>query len=66
MFVAIVSVLPAVDKFLLGSDWLVDNMCKWDFVERTIKVGYRLIRAQHTFNDVCQCNAMQHNCVVPP
>ena len=53
-FVANVSVSPAINEFLLGSDWLIENKCKWDFAEGTISVSDKLILAYwHTFNDVC-------------
>jgi len=31
LLTANVSVSPAVDELLLGTDWLVENGCKWDF-----------------------------------
>ena len=33
-FEANVSVSPAIDDFLLGSDWLEANGAKWDFATR--------------------------------
>ena len=44
-FIANVSVSPAIDKFLLGSDWLVKNAAKWDFAASTISLGEKLIHA---------------------
>jgi len=55
-FVANVSVSPAVDEFLLWSDWPVKNKAKWDFAEGTISLGDRLIRVyRRTFNEVYRC-----------
>jgi len=52
-FVANVSVSPAIDEFLLGSDWLIKNQAKWDCAKGTISLGDRLIRAYwHTLNEV--------------
>jgi len=66
-FVANVSVLPAVDEFLPGSDWLFENKAKWDFVEGTISLGNRLIRAyRRMFNEVCCCILVTGDGVVPP
>ena len=60
-------VLPAVDEFLLGSDWLIDNKCKWDFAEGTISVGDRFIRVHwRTANDICLHILVTENCVVIP
>ena len=37
-FGANVCVLPTVDEFLLGSDWLVQNKCKLDSAAGTINM----------------------------
>jgi len=39
-----VSVSPAVDEMLLGSDWLASNGCRWDFAAGTVRVGDLVIR----------------------
>jgi len=44
-FEANVSVSPATDDFLLGSDWLEANRAKWDFATGTLHLGDRVIRA---------------------
>jgi len=60
--VANICVSPAVEEFLLGGDWLVNNKCKWDFAEGTINVGNRLIRVhQCTASDVCRCILVTEN-----
>jgi len=65
-FVANVSVSPAIDEFLLGSDLLVKNDAKWDFAKDTISLGDRLIHAYWcTFDEVCRCILMSEDCVVP-
>jgi len=65
-FLANVSLSPAIDEFLLGSNWFVDNKCKWDFAEGTISVGDWLIHAhRHMFNDVCRHLLVMENCVMP-
>jgi len=66
-FVANVSVLPAIDEFLLGSEWLVKNETKWDFAKGTICLGNRLIHVyRRTLNKVCRCILLSEDCVVPP
>jgi len=50
-FMANASVSPAIDEFLLGSDWLVQNEAKWDFAAGTISLGDKFIHVyQCTFN----------------
>jgi len=44
-FEANVSVSPAIDDFLLGSDWLEANGAKWDFTTGTLHFGDHVIRA---------------------
>jgi len=44
-FEANVSVSPAIDDFLLGSDWLEANRVKCDFATGTLHFGDRVIRA---------------------
>ena len=39
-----VSVSSAIDELLLGSDWLVQNACKWDFSSGTVRIGVLSIR----------------------
>jgi len=65
--VANVSVSPTIDEFLLGSVWLVDNKCKWNFAEGTLSVGNRSMHAhQHTFNDVSRHILLTEDCVIHP
>jgi len=45
-----VSVSPAVDELLLGSDWLVENGCKWDFAAGTVHIGDQLIKTHQKKN----------------
>jgi len=40
-FDANVSVSPAIDEFLLGSDWLAKNETKWDFAMGAVRFGDR-------------------------
>jgi len=42
-FEANVSVSPAIDEFILGSDWLEANGAKWDFATGTLSLGDRTI-----------------------
>jgi len=44
-FRANVSVSPAIDDFLLGSDWLEANGAKWDFATGTLQLGDCVVRA---------------------
>jgi len=44
-FEANVSVSPAIDDFLLGSDWLEANRATWDFATGTLHLGDHVIRA---------------------
>ena len=37
--------VPAIDDFLLGSDWLEANGVKWDFATGTLHFGDRVIHA---------------------
>jgi len=62
-----VSVSPAIDDILLGSDWLVENKANWDFPEGTISLGDRLIRAyQCTLSNICHHILADEYCVMPP
>jgi len=66
-FVANVCILPAIDKLLLESGWLVENKCKWNFAEGTICAGNWLIYLHRKeANDVCCHILVTENCVVPP
>ena len=54
-FEANVSVSPAIDDFLLGSDWLEANGAKWDFATGTLHLGDRVRRAyRHTLGKMCR------------
>jgi len=62
-----VSVSPAIDELLLGSDWLVENRCRCDFAAGAVYIGDRLIRTyprKHT--DICRRIVVSEECVVPP
>lgn len=64
---ASVSVSPAIDDLLLGSDWLVENGCRWDFAAGTIHIGDRLIHThQRKHVDLCRRIMVSEECVVPP
>jgi len=65
-FEANVSVSPAIDDFLLGSDWLEANGAKWDFATGTLHLGDHEIRAyRHTLGRVCRQVVVSDNFVVP-
>ena len=54
-FEANVLVSPAIDDFLLGSDWLEANSAKWDFAKGTLHFGDRVIHAyRRTLGKVCR------------
>jgi len=61
-----VSVSPVIDELLLGSDWLVQNQCRWDFAAGTVYIGDRLM---HTYGRVqvyaCRRIFVSEKCVVP-
>jgi len=62
-FHANVLVSPAIDEFLLGSDWLVKNEAKWDFATGTISLGDKLFHAyRHTFDRICRHIYVSENC----
>ena len=62
-----VSVSPAIEEFLQGSDWLVKNEAKRDFAKGTISLGNKLIHAyQCTLKKVCGHILVSEDCVVPP
>jgi len=62
-----VSVSPVIDELLLGSDWLVQNKCRWDFAAATVFVGDQLINTyQRKHTDVCRRIFVSEQCVVPP
>ena len=53
-FRANVSVSPAIDDFLLGSDWLEANGAKWDFATGTLQLGDCEIHAyRRTLGKMC-------------
>ena len=65
-FEANVSVSPAIDSFLLGSDWLEANEAKWDFATGTLHLGDRVIHAyRRTLGRVCRQITVSEDCVVP-
>ena len=54
-FEANVSISPAIDDFLLSSDWLEANGVKWDFTTGTLHFGDRVIHAyRRTLGKVCR------------
>jgi len=65
-FEANVSVSPAVDDFLLGSNWLETNGATWDFATGTLHFGDRVIHAyRRTLGRVCRQITVLESCVVP-
>ena len=65
-FEASVSVSPATDDFLLGSDWLEANGTKWDFATGTLHFGDRVIHAYRcTRGKVCRQVIVSENYIVP-
>jgi len=65
-FEANVSVSPAIDDFLLGSDWLEANRAKWDFATGTLHFGDHVIRAyRRTLGKVCRQIMVSENYIVP-
>jgi len=65
-FEANVSVSPAIDDFLLGSDWLEANGAKWDFATGTLHFGDRVIRAYHrTLGKTCRQITVLEDFIVP-
>ena len=65
-FRANVSVSPAIDDFLLGSDWLEANGAKWDFATGTLCLGSHVIRAyRRTLGKMCRQITVSEDFVVP-
>jgi len=65
-FEANVSVSPAIDDFLLGSDWLEANGAKWDFATGTLHLGDRVTHAyRRTLGKMCRQVTVLENFVVP-
>jgi len=63
-FEANVSVSPATDDFLLGSDWLEANGAKWDFATGTLLSSDRVIHAYRcTLGKVCRRVMVSENYV---
>ena len=58
---------PAIEELLLGSDWLVQNQCRWDFAAGTVYIGDHLI---HTYRreqiDACRRIFVSEECIIPP
>ena len=66
-FEANVSVSPAIDDFLVGSDWLEANGAKWDFSTGTLNFGDRTIHTyRRTPGRVCRQVMVAKNYIVPP
>jgi len=62
-----VSVSPAIDELLLGSDWLVQNRCRWDFTAGTVYIGEKLVHTnQRERTDACRRIFVAESCTVPP
>ena len=60
------SVSPAIDDFLLGSDWLEANGAKWDFATGTLQLGDCEIRAyRRTLGKMCRQVTVAEDIVVP-
>ena len=65
-FRANVSVSPAIDDFLLGSDWMEANGAKWDFPTGTLQLGNCEIRAyRRTLGKMCRQVTVAEDIVVP-
>jgi len=65
-FEANVSVSPAIDDFLLGSDWLEANGAKCNFATGTLHFGDRVIHAyRRTLGKVCRQVMVSENYIVP-
>jgi len=65
-FRANVSVSPAIDDFLLGSDWLEANGAKWDFATGTLQLGDCVIRAyRRTLGKMCRQITVSEDFTVP-
>jgi len=65
-FEANVFVSPAIDDFLLGSDWLEANRAKWDFAAGTLQFGDRVIHAyRRTSGRMCRQVTVSENFIVP-
>jgi len=65
-FVANFSISPAIDDFLLESDWLVKNETKWDFAAGVISLGNKSIHAYRcTLNNVCRHILVSEECTMP-
>jgi len=65
-FEANASVSPAIDDFLLGSDWLEANRSKWDFATGTLYFGDRVIRAyRRILGTMCRQITVSEDFIVP-
>jgi len=65
-FEANVSVSPAIDDFLLGSDWLEANGAKWDFATGTLHFGDRVVRVyRRTLGKMCRQVTVSEDFIVP-
>jgi len=65
-FEANVSVSPAIDDFLLGSDWLEANGVKWDFATGTLHFVDRVMHAYcHTLGKMCRQITVSEDFIVP-
>ena len=65
-FEANVSVSPAIDDFLLRSNWLEANRVKWDFATGTLSFGDQTIHTcQWTLGRVCRQLMVSEDYIVP-
>ena len=65
-FKANVSVSPAIDDFLLVSNFLEANGAKWDFATGTLHFGDRVIRAYRCMlGKVCRQITVSEDFIVP-
>jgi len=65
-FEANVSVSPAKDDFLLGSNWLEANRAEWDFATGTFHFGDHVVHAYRcTLGKVCRQVMVSENFIVP-
>lgn len=62
-----VTVSPVVDELILGSDWLTENNCQWDFATGKLTLNGREVK---TFRreQLASCRRIfvRENCVVSP
>jgi len=64
---ASVSVSPAINELLLGSNWLAQNCCRWDVAAGTVYIGEKLVYTyKRERTDACRRIFVAESCIVPP